>query len=52
MPVNDLRDSCRTARKRLPAPLRALDAAGPYPVRVSERLAAEQGRLVAGHEGR
>jgi hypothetical protein len=36
----------------LPAPLRALDAAPAYPVRVSERLAGEQSRLVAAHQGR
>jgi len=52
MPVSELRAFCRAALKRLPAPLRALDAARPYPVRVSERLAEEQSRLVAAYQGR
>ena len=54
MPVStsELRDSCRAALEHLPAPLRVLDAAKPYPVRVSERLAEEQRQLVAAYRGR
>ncbi len=51
-PLGDVRAACLALVERLPQPLRALDAAATYPVRVSERLAAEQQGIVAARVGR
>jgi nicotinate phosphoribosyltransferase len=48
----DVRARCLQLADRLPSPLRDLDAKAPYPVRVSERLASEQQKLVAASIGR
>ncbi len=47
-----VRERCREQVARLPAAIRRLEAAPPYPVRVSDRLADEQRRLVASYQGR
>ena len=51
-PLAEVRARCLQLLERLPQPLRALDAAAVYPVRISERLAEEQRKLAAAWIGR